>query len=303
MTTTPGPAPDTPRPAASANSDAQAAAAAHSQQLTQVRNLAAALAPADITAAAVIKGVVTAVAVNAAPPVISIQVGGDTSTTVAGVRFIDSYSPVVGDTVLLVKQGSEIFALGQMADGSSNPQSGWTAPSLNSGFTSNSADPVLWRLVIDNGTKKVQMRGKIDIASPGSWTMWTMPAEARPLFNLAPILVARDFAGGSNVAQLFVSGSSTGTMVLDGRTVGVNQGVSSGAGTTGSTAPATGEPISGYGTSGGVPLTDFAEGDPHKHKMGHHHDVNSHTHSTPNHTHTAVSAPTFVSFNGVEYFL
>jgi hypothetical protein len=46
------------------------------------------------------------------PPTLTLLVSGDTTAPVPGVTFMDSYSPVVGDTVLVGRQGKDIFVLG-----------------------------------------------------------------------------------------------------------------------------------------------------------------------------------------------
>ncbi|MCX5535195.1 hypothetical protein OG785_32160 [Streptomyces sp. NBC_00006] len=85
--------------------DAEAAAAA---QRDAIRELATEIAKQAILAfdpATVRKSAVTAIATTATPPTLSVQISGDTTTTIDGVRYIDSYAPVGGDTVLIIKAG------------------------------------------------------------------------------------------------------------------------------------------------------------------------------------------------------
>lgn len=311
--TNPQPAPETPNvPSDPQISATQTAGSVQAQQSDEVRRLAMALSTEDQIAALVLKGTVAAVNLTGAPPTISIYLSGDTSTTIASVRFIDSYSPVVGDTVLIVKQGSDLFALGQMNSTTASPaENGWVTPTLGSGFTTHSIDPVRYRVVVRDGDRIVEMRGGVTVSGTPT-ALWTMPSDVRPVVNLLPLLIARDPGGGSNVAQLQVN--ANGTMVLAGATTGVIGVLSSGSGTSGSTAPGTnsaGEhrhweynyptPIGSGGKSG----YDGANPDFTDYNGIHSHTVNSHTHTTPNHTHTMdpVNHPTLLSFNGVSYVL
>lgn len=64
------------------------------------------------------KATVTAVDLTSAPPVVSVQLSGDTTTTITGVRLFRAYIPVVGDTTLILKQGKDVLALGTVASAS-----------------------------------------------------------------------------------------------------------------------------------------------------------------------------------------
>jgi hypothetical protein len=271
----------------------------------QIRSLASALKPADNTAVTITKAVVTAVNLAATPPSLDCQIGGDTSTTVAAVRFIDSYSPVVGDACLIVKQGSDVFALGHVDDTNEGTSAnGWQTPSLNANYTTNgnSNGPLLYRIVVDNGDRKVQFKGSVALTgSPGS-AIFTLPVGYRPAAKMS-LLCSRDPGGGSNVEQVDIQ--TDGQVVRVGSTIGIKTVT---IGTSGATATSTGEPVSGYGSNGsGVALTDAPDGgdtsSAHKHAMGHHHDIAAHTHTSGTVTPTAVSMPAWIGFNGVEYFL
>lgn len=285
------------------------------EQHIDLRDLATILAPDDSVWASVIKGTVTVVELTGSPPTITIQVSGDTSVDIPGVRFIDSYSPVIGDTVLLVKQGSEIFALGQMNSTTTAPsENGWVTPSLGSGVTAHSIDPVRYRVVVRDGDRVVQLRG--GVALSGTQTaLWTMPADVRPVVNLLPLLCARNPDGGSNVAQLQVN--ANGTMVLAGATVSPSGGQPSNA-TTGTSSIGVTVNSTVFNTSthsghrhwlsdwlGGPPkdFTPDPENGAHSHTVGAHGHGMAHTHEHP-HTHTnTVAHPTWLSFNGIEYVL
>jgi hypothetical protein len=116
--------------------------------------------------------------------------------------------------------------------------------------------------------------------------------------------------------------NQNGTMVLAGATTGIKDVpdiASSGGGTTGGTSLTTNltntdhkhrvadiggdEEFAKAGWWTGVVVWSFSG----TQGVGHSHTINSHTHSTPNHTHpvvpTAVTHPTWLSFNGIEYVL
>jgi hypothetical protein len=57
-------------------------------------------------------GVITAI--NASDNSCSLNLSGDTTTVVSGVKCLLSYQPVVGDTIWLVKSGSDLIGLGKV---------------------------------------------------------------------------------------------------------------------------------------------------------------------------------------------
>lgn len=312
------PSPETPNVASSpVISDAQLSGSLEARQHDEIRTLASALAKEDQVGALVLKGVVTVVDLTGAPPTISINLSGDSSTTIGAVRFIDSYSPVVGDTVLIVKQGADLFALGQMNSVTGSPsENGWVTPSLGSGFTTHGIDPVRYRVVVRDGDRIVEMRGGVTVSGTPT-ALWTMPAGVRPVVNLLPLLVARDTAGGSNVAQLQVN--SNGTMVLAGATTGGGTTGQPNDATTGTSSIGVTVNSTVFNTSNHTGhqhwLSDYCGGPPrdftpdggngaHSHTVGAHGHGMAHTHEHP-HTHTApaVIHPTLLSFNGVSYVL
>lgn len=288
-------------------------AAAQSEQYTDLRNLAAVLAPVHDTAAKFIKGTVVSIQVVTSQATCTVQLGGDATTSIPGVRILDSYSPVVGDVVQLGMQGTEIFVIGRINKSNvTTAVNGWVTPSLASGFT-HSSNTVQYRVVWDNGDRKIQLRGTASVSGSPT-TMWTMPTELRPLI-FKSVLVGRDSGGGSNVAQLSIN--TSGTMVLEGRTTGVR-----GPDTTigGSTAAAvtkrTTDPVTsdnGF-ISGGRAVTSGStvsmdhnvstneQMNAHQHHFNHEHDVTitgmSHVHGM-----NAVLSPTVVYLDGTEYFL
>ena len=288
----------------------QQQAVADATQTQQVRSLATLLAPSGLPQMTVLKAVVTATNFTTTPRTFSANIGGDNSTVVDGIRFIDTYVPVVGDTCLLVKIGADVFGLGQLNNGGTPAQNGWVAPTPASGCASDSFDPLLYRIIYDHGDPKIQLRGKLNLTGTPT-LLWTMPTGLRPLFNKTPLLLARGYGGGSVAAQLQVN--ADGTMVLVGNTFTV--GTSSG--TTGSTNP-------GGGTTGTTSVQHYHLGYDASGNFLHNTSgvVSSggtggqvdggepHSHSVPslNHSHSfsgsvSVTGADWISFNGVEYFL
>ena len=266
--------------------------------LDPLRNLAQTLTMDPGQPVTMTKGVVQAYSIGGQPPTLTIQLSGDTTTNIAGVRFIDSYSPAVGDVVQVIKQGPMLMVLGQIAGGANHAANGWVEPLLAANWATHAFDPVMYRLILDNGSKKIQLRGRATITGGSPSNIWTMPTDLRPLFNMAPVLVPRGFGGGSVAAQIDIL--SNGQINLVGGTVGVTGVSSSGGSTTGSTDTNHKHRSSDVYTD--PPTTNTLRTDWTEFIVT---GPINHTHSTPNHTHTmtSVTYPDFVSFNGVEYFI
>lgn len=305
----PTPAPDTPQGNTAPVVASQGSGLDQAVQTDAVRSLAATLLQPDATGAVILKGTVTAGSLTTVPPTISIQLGGDTATTIPNVRFLDSYWPVVGDTILVAKQGSSLFALGQIqAFGVTPADQGWVTPTPATNWTA-ATDTLRYRVVTDGGTRKVQLRGGLSRTGGTPTLMWTMPSDARPPINLQPLVIARDSASGSTVAQMSVN--ADGTMVL----TGYSAGVASVGTSTSSDDPndntttvntdhkhdawdngGAGDPVFGdYWSSTVIWSFTGTQGVSHSHGV-----VGAHSHSV---SVTNVSHPSWVSFNGVEYFI
>ena len=271
--------------------------------LDPLRNLAQALAMDPGQPVTMTKGLVQAYSIGGQPPTLSIYLSGDTSTLIQGVRFIDSYSPAIGDVVQVIKQGPMLLVLGQIAGGANHAANGWVTPLLSSGCSVHPSDPPYYRLILDNGSKKVQLRGQILLTgTPG--TLWQMPVDLRPAFDLGHLTAARDPAGGATTMLIWPrgndsgqSGANVGYLMLQNHTTGVTGVSSSGGSTTGVTDHNHTHRSSDF--NGNVQVysdmwtTQINSG------------ATSHSHSTPNHTHTmtSVTAPGWVSLNGIEYFI
>ncbi|QES45277.1 hypothetical protein DEJ49_33605 [Streptomyces venezuelae] len=209
--------PVTPEEAAAQDAAAQAEAAA-AAQLQAIRELAAEIAKQtllDFDPATIRKGTVTAIADTASPPTLSVQISGDTTTTIDGIRSIESYVPVVGDTALIIKQGTDLVALGKIAAAYS--ATSWTVVTLGAGWThnGNGGGQVRYRRIWDNGSPKMQWRG-VAARSSGTVAVSTPLATGyRPLARV-PVDAGRSEAGGATTVKLHFE--TDGTVVMVGGT-------------------------------------------------------------------------------------
>lgn len=232
------------------------------------------------------QAVVTAVDPSGMPPTATIALSGS-STPVAGIRFLSSYTPVVSDTVQVLKQSNSILILGHAADTNTTTETdgGWQTPTLASGFTSNgnSNGDIKYRRVMDNGVWKMQWKGSLAHTSGTTILGTALGADYRPSAKRS-ILVSRDVQGGSNDCQ--IDFNTDGTMTLVGGTTGPS-GTSSEAGDHSHTV----FDDHTHSHGGAVAVTSFAD---------------SGTDTQGGHTHTVgatVVTPTWIGLNMVEYFL
>lgn len=329
--TSPAPAPDASPPPADTS-------------VTAARDLATVLDTPPPTTASFIKGVVTAINLAAAPPVVSIQVSGDTSTTINNVRMLDSYTPVVGDTCIVGKQDTNVFIIGQINDTGTGSANGWVTPTLSTNVTTNgnTNGPVQYRVVVDGGDLKVQCRGSVAVAA-GATALFSVTGNAIPSAQ-RNMLTARDINGSTIAVQ--VQFATSGAVTLSGSALGETTDASApgttdtggaaatntgtggdAAGTSGSSSGTTGSyTVSGptdtvsHSHGGAVSITSITHNftdAAHTHTSGAHtHTVpaGSHSHTIPSGTHThtvaaththtiTIPAATWVSFNGIEYFV
>lgn len=207
------------------------------------------------------------------PPTCSVTLAGS-STQIDGVRYLSSYTPVLGDTVVVLRQNGSPLVIGHTADIGTITAStgGWVQATLSTGFTHNgdSQGNVEYRMLLDAGSFKMQWRGA---AARSANT--TVVASASLLAPFRPaikrkVAAARGFGGGDTTCQVIFN--IDGSVVLDGVTY---------------TGPAfslgnSDVRLSGYLSQAGSDL-------------GHAHGLGTATYS--------VAAPDWVSFNGIEYFL
>lgn len=232
------------------------------------------------------KGIIAAVDDNANPPTVSLNISGDTETLITQVRTLNNYTPLVGQTVLIAKQGTEIFLLGGIAStiaktATAQPavmDNGWIKATLTNGTHGGNANDVYYRRVLDHGAWKMQWRG---VWNTSSQTFMINTADAldqdyRPTSYRA-LACARDAAGLSVIRMEF---AADGTV----RWFQANPTIS----TTGNIGAGSDIRLSGYLSQAGSDL-------------GH-----AHATFTSDHNHggsASIAVPSWVSLNGVEYFL
>ncbi|MGW2206748.1 hypothetical protein [Streptomyces sp. NPDC001774] len=251
------------------------------------------------------KAVVTSVDTASTPPVLGVQVSGDTNS-VQGVRFMDNWTPRVGATVVLIKQGSDICAWGHVADQAGSGH--WQNVTLASGFShdGNSNGNVQYRRVYDNGSWKMQWRGGAGLTgTPTTILNSALSAEFRPSSKRS-VLVARNVQGGSPLsAQIDFATDGTALLIVS-PTVG-NAG---GAQSTSSVDPVDSTTNESPGTDSVDPVDSTTSvqfipmdlGHDHFNAAHSHGVTGAHSHTVSDHTHS-VTHPSSISFNNVEYFL
>lgn len=282
------------------------------QSADQLRQLASQLnqPPYPFDPVNIRKATVTAVDSGDAntPPTCTVLFSGDTTSPVAGVRFAAIYGPQVGDTVIVLKQGSDFFMLTDFpATGSQQANStagGWTQASLAGGHShgGNSNGNLMYRRVMDNGCWKMQWKGAI--AYGGSTTILGTaldddhtPAQkvslstARDVNNGGATSVGVDFTTSGNIVIAGPTWSTNSTSIgSHSHTFGVSVSVSTSGGTGGHTHSSSlgdgigvsTDSVSTSGSGSGSGTTDLG--------------------GSSSHSHTA-SNPTWIGFNGLEYFL
>lgn len=253
----------------------------------EIRRLATALAPEPVTAMQGRKAVVEAVSLGDAStaPTITVDLGG---VSVTGVRIAANYSPVVGDTVMLLRQGDTFLASHKVVEAGSksdNEVGGWTKAALASGHAHNGTQDVMYRRINDHGSWKMQWKGTVDFGSSDSLLASALDADYRPSVA-RQCVVARSVTGGESTAR--IDANTDGTLTFWGLERTLNLGNSGFGG------------ISNHTHGGSTGVTDPVDGlnNAHAHSisstdLSHNHDLGT----------ASISAPPWVSLDGVEYFL
>lgn len=248
------------------------------------------------------KGIVSAVVDTTSPPTVSLNLSGDTETLISAVRTLNNYTPLVGQTVLVAKQGTEIFLLGAISAGSpmntnTTTDNGWIQADLAAGsHDGNSNGTVYYRRILDHGAWKMQWRGGWNVS--GSTMVTALDPDYRPSSKRS-VLVPVQIQSGSPVGQLDFGTNGSVTLVSTTAPTAESTGGQSTSGASPSGSTDSVDPIDST-TAGG------ADGHTHGVVGSHYHTifVDNHWHGNGTHTHTlSVAAPTWVSLNGVEYFL
>lgn len=204
-----------------AAAEAEAAVAAQLQAIRELATEIAKQAVLDFDPATIRKGTVSSIASTAVPPTLGVQISGDT-TEIPGIRYIDSYAPEVGDTVLIIKQGTDLVALGEIAGQFS--ESAFTTVTLAAGFThnGNANGNVEIRRVWDHGRWRVDMLGAANRSS--GTLIATLDAKYWPLARRS-LSATRTAVGGSNTVKIDVE--PNGQMLMVGGTTAPNGGSTS----------------------------------------------------------------------------
>lgn len=271
-------------------------AAFDAAQDKQIRDLAtqiAQVAKLGFDPMTVRKGIISSVSDTTTPPTVGLNISGDTETLITEVRTLNNYTPLVGQTVLVAKQGTEIFLLGSISatnpGGVSTTSNGWLALTPSNGTNgANSNGNIYYRRIMDHGSWKMQWRG--GWGPGGSTTLVSsgdaLSAEYRP-GSLRSMLCARD-ATGAVAAKLDFATDGTVTLV-GGTTAPSGSTGSGGSFSVGDHAHLYDDNYGGVGEYFSTDSTYVAGA----------FSIGGHTHTVTN----TVTAPTWVSLNGVEYFL
>jgi hypothetical protein len=212
------PTPPVPKPTPEEIAAQQAAAEkaiAEAALTEQIRALAAKIAEQAILSYDPVtrrKGIVASLQTASAPPTVTVTISGDTTVEIPGVRYYEHYPPAVGDVVHIDKQGTDLVAMGKIAEQYS--ETGWTTVSLAAGFThnGNSNGNLMIRRVWDAGQWRVELQGGVNRSS-GTVIATGLDAKYRPVnATRRTVLAARD-ANGSNVVKLDIDNAGNITMV------------------------------------------------------------------------------------------
>jgi hypothetical protein len=249
--------------------------------------------------ATIVKGTITAINSTGSPPTVTATISGATDTAVPDIRLLNNYSPVVGHTVLMGKVGADLFVLGHIADQSgasvTNGAGGWIKATLSAGsHNADSQGDVCYRRILDNGSWKMQWQGGWTVS--GTTIISAMDTIYRPRAK-RPLLSARQFSTGALACHVVFH--TSGLVEIQGQTQN--------AGNNGTVSGEVSYVDPNDFTTYVDPIDSTTFDTDHSHGVigGHDHGVvggHDHTFSGGSHTHP-VTAPTWVSLNGLEYFL
>lgn len=192
-------------------------------QDAEIRQLARVLNPDTPAGLQGRKAVVSAIdsGDDTTPPTITVDMGGS-GILVPGVRLAANYSPVVGDTVVLMSMGTQYVAVFKVQDtGSAIANSlagGWIKASLATGWShnGNGNGDVMYRRVLDNGSWKMEWQGAGARANSGV-TLDPLnpapPAPYRPSVKRS-VTVARDTGGSASSLTIGMDAFTTGGLRL-----------------------------------------------------------------------------------------
>ena len=213
----PVPAKPEPTPEQAAEAQAQAdKAAAEAAHTESIRALAAEIAKATMMSfdpCTIKKGTVVSLQSTGTPPTLTITLSGS-ATEIPGVRYIDSYAPVAGDTVDVLWQNSAVLVLGQVA--ANFAESTWTTAPLVNGnsHNGNGNGTFQMRRVWDHGAWRVDLQGGINWVANN--IINSLDTKYRPVSATRRTLICPRDAGGSNSVK--VDFNADGTVAAVGGT-------------------------------------------------------------------------------------
>ncbi len=320
----PVPVPPEPTPEEAAAAKAAAdAAAAQAAQTEAIRALASEIAKQtmlDFDPATLRKGTVSSIESTGTPPTVTVTLSGST-TTIPGVRYLDSYAPVVNDVVIFLKQTSDVLIIGQIAG--QFAESVFTDVPLDNGngHNGNGEGNFQIRRVWDHGAWRVDLRGGINYVANN--IVDDLDPKYRPTgATRRTLLCARNAAGTTSVKVDF---NADGTVSM----VKASAAGNSDTHNHGSHDHSIPDSSHTHGSHEHViPNTDHFHSGTTTVVSGHEHGIpnTSHSHSgttnvttpntsthnhggtngtTPNddtHSH-AIDDPLWISFNGLHYYL
>jgi hypothetical protein len=254
----------------------------------EIRQLATALAPDPVTALSGHKAEVTAVDLGGSgtPPTVTVDLGG---VSVEDVAIAANYTPQVGDTVVLAKQGNSyvaLFRIGAEGSKSNEDEGGWQTASLNGAHAHNGGQTVMYRRINDHGSWKMQWKGVVDYgAGTTSLLASALSTDYRPGVT-RQCTVARSVTGGESTARIDFGTDGSVTFWGLSRTNDLGDSAYGG--------------VSNHNHGGSTDFADPPDG-----------LANSHAHGIPSsdltHAHDlgtmSITEPPWVSLDGCEYFL
>jgi hypothetical protein len=204
----------------------------------------------DLGYCSLLQGVVTAI--NSADNTFTATLGGDTSATVPGIKSLMSYQPTVGDTVMCLKQKTDVIGLGKMATTTaqaygqaSNVVSANNVITSTAGFFTLSSSPnsvtLTKRFSTSNLFVNLSVTGWADVISGGmtvavniggtDYICGSITLDRRPIFGGGGGIVdltQRVPAAGSTVISGIPAGSVTAIIRIRNNVAGSNLHVDTG---------------------------------------------------------------------------
>lgn len=225
------------------------------------------------------QGTIVDVAPDATPPTCSVTLSGS-GTQIDGVSYLDGYTPFLGDTVAILRQNASPLVIGHVADlgTASASTGGWTQATLFSGsFThgGNSNGNLMYRKVMDHGAWKMQWKGAVAVTG-SPVTVAVLDTSFAPAVKTS-VIASRNVKGVSESIDFQTNGHVE--LTYDITHASNNQNIGSVG--SGDNSDSNSNHLDGSGVG-----------------HAHHHAVSfDHFHEID------FVAPSWVSFNGVEYFL